>query len=83
MVPLLKNFRESCLAKNYHPVRHLSVVSKVFKKLVNNRFVDHLEKYGLFSDFQYGFRSSQSTTDLLSDLIELLGLLIGLGLLEL
>ena len=83
MVPLFKNFSESCLAKNYHPVSHLSVVSKVFKKLVNNRFVDHLEKYGLFSDFQYGFRSSQSTTDLLSDLIELLGLLIGLGLLEL
>ena len=83
MVPLFKNFRESCLAKNYHPVNHLSVVSKVFRKLVNNRFVDHLEKYGLFSDFQYGFRSSQSTTDLLSDLIELLGLLIGLGLLEL
>ena len=38
--------------------------SKVFEKLVNNRIVDHLEKYGLFSDFQYGFRSSQSTADL-------------------
>ena len=30
----------------------LSVVSKAFEKLVNNRFVDHLEKCGLFSDFQ-------------------------------
>ena len=27
--------------------------------------VDHLEKCGLFSDFQYGFRSSRSTADLL------------------
>ena len=36
------------------------------EKLVNNRIVDHLEKCGLFSDFQYGFRSSQSTTDLLT-----------------
>ena len=44
----------------------LSVVSKVFEKLVNNRIVDHLEKYGLFSDFQYGFRSSRSTADLLT-----------------
>ena len=26
----------------------LSVVSKVFEKLVNNRTVDHLEKWGLF-----------------------------------
>ena len=42
----------------YCPVSLLAVVSKVFEKLVNNRIVDHLEKYGLFSDFQYGFRSS-------------------------
>ena len=28
--------------------------------------VDHLEKCGLFSDFQYRFRSSRSTTDLLT-----------------
>ena len=46
----------------------LSVVSKVFEeKLVNNRVVDHLEKCGLFSDFQYDFRSSRSTADLLTD----------------
>ena len=43
---------------NYHPVGLLSLVSKVFEKLLNNRLVDHLEKSGLFSDFQYGFRSS-------------------------
>ena len=35
-----------------------SVVSKVFDKLINNRLVDDLEKCGLFSDFQYVFRSS-------------------------
>ena len=43
-----------------------SAVSKVFEKLANNRIVDHLEKYGIFSNFQYGFRSSRSTTDLLT-----------------
>ena len=66
MVPLLKNVGEKCTAKNYHPVSLLSVISKVFEKLVNNRFVDHLEKCGLFSDLQYDFRSSRSTADLLS-----------------
>ena len=35
----------------------LSVVSKVFEKLVNIRIDDHLEKCGPFSDFQYGLRS--------------------------
>ena len=52
-------------AKSYRPGSFLSVVSKVFEKLVNNRIVDHLENCGLFSDFQYGFRSSRSTADLL------------------
>ena len=66
MVPVFKNVGERSTAKNYHPVILLSVVSKVFEKLVNNRIVDHLEKCGLFSDFQYGFRSSRSTADLLT-----------------
>ena len=58
MVPVFKNVGKRYIAKNYCPVGLLSVVSKVFKKLVNNKIVDHLEKCGLFSDFQYGFNSS-------------------------
>ena len=50
----------------YRHVSPLSVVGKVFEKLVNNRIVDHLEKGGLFSDFQNGFRPSRSTADLLA-----------------
>ena len=65
VVPVFKNVGERSTAKNYRPVSLLSV-SKVFEKLVNNRIVDHLEKCGLFSDFQYGFRSSRSTADLLT-----------------
>ena len=37
------------------------MVRKVFEKLVNKKVVDHLGKCFLFSDFQYGFRSSQLT----------------------
>ena len=48
VVPVFKNLGERSTAKNYHPVSHLSVVSKVFEKLVNNKIVDHLEKCGLF-----------------------------------
>ena len=66
MVLVFKNVGERSTAKNYHPVSLLSVVRKVFEKLVNNSLFDHLEKCGLFSDFQYGFRSSRSTADLLT-----------------
>ena len=84
VVPVFKNVGERYTAKNYCSVSLLSVVSKVVEKLVNNRIVDHLENCGFFSDFQYSFRSSQSTSDLLTVvLIELPGLLIGLGLLKL
>ena len=42
------------------------MVSKVFEKLVSNTLVDHSEKCRLFSDFQYGFRSSRSTANILT-----------------
>ena len=61
--PLFKNVGERSTVRNYHPVCLLSVVSKV---KTCNRIVDHLENCGLFSDFQYGLRSSRSTSDLLT-----------------
>ena len=66
MVPVFKNVGERSTTKNHRPVSLLFVVSKVFEKLVNNRIVDHLEKCGIFFDFQYGFRSSPSTAALLT-----------------
>ena len=62
VVPVFKNVGERSTAKSYCPVSLLSLVSKVYEKLVNNRIVD----CGLFSGFQYGFRSSQSPADLLT-----------------
>ena len=66
MVLVFNNVEERSKAKNYRFVTLLYVGSKIFEKLLNNRLVDHLEKCGLYSDFQYGFRSSQSTAELLA-----------------
>ena len=84
MVPLFKNVTERPAAKNYHPVSFLSVASKVFEKLVNTRIVDHLEKCDLFliSSMVLGLLDQLQIFSQLY-LIELLGLLTGLGLLEL
>ena len=71
VVHVFKNVEQRSAAKNYRPVSLLSVVTKVFEKLVNNRIADHLEKCGLFSAI-----FSQLY------LIELVGVR-GLGLLEL
>ena len=82
LIPVFNNVGERPAAKNYRPVSFLSVASKVFVKLANNRIVDHLEKCRLFFDFQYGFLD-QLQIFLQLYLKELLGLLTGLGLLEL
>ena len=84
VVPVFKNVGDRSTAKNYHPVSLFSVVSKVFEKLVKNRIVDHIEKCRLFSNFQYvlGLLDELLIISQLH-LIELLGLLTGLGLLEL
>ena len=65
MVIVFENADEKSMAKNYQPVSLLSMVTNVFEKIAKNRLLDHLKKYDLFSDFQYGFRSSQATAELL------------------
>ena len=66
VVLVFMNAGERSTTKNYRPVSLLYVVNKVFEKLVSNKIVDHIEISGLFSDFQCGFRSFQSTADLLT-----------------
>ena len=80
VVPVFENVVERSTAKSYHPVNLLSEFSKVFEKLVNNRIVGHLEKCGLFSYFQYVFRSSRSIANLLTVVFDRIA---GLGLLKL
>ena len=79
VVPVIKNVGDGYRAKNYCHVSLLSVVSKVFEKLVNNRIVDHLKKCDLFF-------ISRMVLGLLIQLLifsQLLGFLTSLGLLQL
>ena len=75
--PVFKNIGRRSRAKSYHPVTLLSVVSKVFAKLV--KLVDHLEKCGLFT---VGLLDQLQIFSQLY-LIEFIGLLTNLVLLDL
>ena len=66
VIVVSKNVGERSVAKIYLSVSLLSVISKVFEIFKNNKLIGHLEKCGVFSGFQYGFRSSRSTADLLA-----------------
>ena len=50
---------------NYRPISLLSVVGKVFEKLVAEAICKHLYENHLLSDKQFGFRPGRSTADLL------------------
>ena len=84
VVPVFKHIGKRSTAKNYRQASLLSVGSKVFEKLVNNRIVDHLENvvFFLISNMVLGLLDQLLIFSQLY-LIELLGLLTGLGLLEL
>ena len=73
MVPVYKNVGERSRAKIYRPVSLLAMVSKVLEKLVNDKIVDQLKKCGVFSDIQYGFKSSRSTADLFTVVSDRIG----------
>ena len=73
VVPVFKNVGDMCMDKNCRPGSLLSAVSKVSEKLVNDRLVDHKEKYCLFCAFQYGFRFSLSTADFLKVIFDRIG----------
>ena len=48
MVPVFKNVWERSTTKNYRPLSLLSVVSKIFEKLVNNRIESPREMQPFF-----------------------------------
>jgi len=55
---------------NYRPIALLSVFSKLLEKLVYNRIITFIEKNGIITEAQRGFRSKRSTETALLDFIK-------------
>ncbi len=64
VVPVHKRNSRS-YPKNYRPISLLSVVGKVFERIVAEVITRHLDDNQLFSSQQFGFRTGRSTSDLL------------------
>ncbi|XP_045105469.1 uncharacterized protein LOC123500981 [Portunus trituberculatus] len=50
---------------NYRPISLLSVVSKIFERIIGEQINKYLEENHLLSPKQFGFRKGRSTSDLL------------------
>ena len=54
--------------ENYRPISLLSIVGKLYEKILVKTLTSHLEKHHLLSLKQFGFRKERSTADLLLQL---------------
>jgi len=55
---------------NYRPICNLSLMSKIFEKLMYDRLLCFLNKFDLISDHQFGFRAKHSTTDAVTEFVD-------------
>jgi hypothetical protein len=54
---------------NYRPIASLSVFSKMLEKLVYNRITAFIERNGIITEAQHGFRTNRSTVTALQDFV--------------
>ena len=64
---------------DYHPISLLSVFNKIFERLICIQLKSFLEKYKIFVDFQFGFRSDHSTILALTEMIDSVRCLLDSG----
>ena len=57
-------------AANYRPISLLSILGKIFERILNDQIWKHLEAFKLLTDVQFGFRHQRSSADLLALLTE-------------
>ena len=70
MIFIAKPGKDPSTAKNYRPITLLDIIGKAFGKLVNRRFVSHLETKGKVNPLQYGFRKGRGTESSLALIYE-------------
>ena len=69
VIPLYKSDDPMCF-NNYWPVSLLSILSKVFERLVYNRLMNCLEKFQILYENQFGLRKDCSTHMALLTLVD-------------
>jgi len=69
VVPIFKAGEQN-LYTNYRPISLLPQFSKILEKIFSIRLDSFIDKHGILTDSQYGFRTNRSTSLALIDLVE-------------
>ena len=67
-------FKKGCRTNmsNYRPISILSIISKIFEKILCQQIREHLELHDLLINNQYGFRPSKNTSLAINEFLELI-----------
>ena len=55
---------------NYRPISVLSLINKVFEKVLHSRLYSYLNKYNKLYEYQFGFREGHSTNHVLTEITD-------------
>jgi len=66
--PLLKKGDKS-KTSNYRPISILSSFSKILEKVMSNQLHEHLNKYKILANEQFGFRLDSTTNNAIYKLV--------------
>ena len=66
IVPIFKS-GDKCNVTNFRPISILSVLSKLFEKLICVRLSYFVDRFHLIDDNQFGFRKSRNTIDVINE----------------
>ena len=69
VVPIFKS-GDDMMFSNYRPVSVLPVLSNILGRLMYNRLILHINRYGLLYEYQFGFQKGKSTHMALITLID-------------
>ena len=69
VTPIFKG-GESELSNNYRPISVISVISKLFEKLISKCLIKYFNKFNIINHIQFGFRPSHSTTHAITSINE-------------
>ena len=69
VTPIFKKGDPSSV-NNYRPISVLSIINKIFEKILYSRLVNYIEKFNLLYKYQYGFRKNHSTEHALTEIVD-------------
>ena len=69
VTPIYKNGDKSD-PSNYRPISVLSLMNKVFEKILHKRLYKYLTKFKILYEYQFGFREGHSTTQPLIEITD-------------